>query len=101
MIIEKSLFKTINIITLNIKIQLWKGVILVSIHDIYRFSQRENRLTALLTFALERQKQISNLFLELSEYPVGEYASFTITLQQREEDSIPDATIYINGKKKL
>ena len=74
---------------------------MVSIHDIYRFSQKENRLTALLAFALEGQKHISKLFLELCEYPVREFTSFSVTLQQREEDSIPDATIYIDGKKKL
>lgn len=72
---------------------------MVSIHDVYRFSQKENRLTALLAFALERQKALSEMFLELSGYSTKKFNSISIELQEREEDSIPDATVYVDKKK--
>ena len=72
---------------------------MVSIHDVYRFSQKENRLTALLAFALERQKALSEMFLELSGYSTKKFDSISIKLQEREEDSVPDATVYVDKKK--
>lgn len=76
-----------------------EGFYLVSIHDVYRFSQKENRLTALLAFALERQKLLLERFLELFGYPTEKIGQISITLQEREEDSIPDATVYMDKKK--
>ena len=72
---------------------------MVSIHDVYRFSQKENRLTALLAFALERQKLLSERFLEMSDQLIEKFDSISVALQEREEDSVPDATVYLDKEK--
>ncbi len=72
---------------------------LVNIHDVYRFSQRENRLTAFLALALEHHKSFVTKFFELINVQIVDSQAISISLQSREDESIPDATIYINKKK--
>jgi hypothetical protein len=72
---------------------------LVKIHDVYRFSQKENRLTALLALTLEHHKPLLLKFFELINAQLDDSKVISFSLQNREDESIPDATIYVNKKK--
>ena len=77
---------------------------LVSTYDIFRFRQKENRLTAVLTLALEANKDtLLKRFLErcsMSQY-LKSLDKINIDLQSREDGSTPDVTLFHCGDRIL
>ena len=69
---------------------------MITTHNIYRFSQRENRLTVQLMLALETNKvSFLKRFLELCQINMlgNSLKSMVAKLQESEEESTPDAAL--------
>lgn len=77
---------------------------MVTTYDIYRFSQKENRLTAQLMLVLETNRiPLLERFLELCQIDCkGKNLDFMTTeLQDVEEESKPDAAVVENNGQKI
>ena len=80
------------------------GERLITTHDIFRFSQKENRLTAQLMLAIEANKDpLLKRFLTMCS--LDQYADnltqIRISLQGAEGESTPDATLLLDSEKLL
>lgn len=77
---------------------------MVTIFDIFRFSQKENRLTAQLARSLELYDRtvLLRIFLnrvDLQSLKDDDLDRIRFELQEKETDSIPDATAYVDSRR--